>query len=214
MIPPILVGITGGSGSGKSWLARAIRTRFGEKQVTHIELDWYYRDLSHLDPKEAARTDFDAPEALELDLLQRHLKALLRGETVAAPQYAFSSFSRKATTRALLPTPIVVIEGLFALHLEELRDLYQLSVFVDTPADVRLIRRIRRDLEERGYELERILQFWERNAIPSFDRFVLPQREFTSYVWESLADKAFVPKFLADLQIRLARNATRPTPTR
>jgi len=211
MLKPVLIAITGGSGSGKSWLARHVQAHFGPQQAALLEQDWYYRDLSHLPAEEAAKTDFDAPESLELDLLERHLRALTSGNRINAPQYDFASFSRKKETVAVSPRPLIVVEGLFVLHPPTLANCFDTSIFVRTASDVRLLRRIRRDLAERGYDLERILDFWERNEIPSFDKYVAPQSINASLIWDSLQDRTFVPAFLADLQNRITRNADQPT---
>lgn len=211
MRKPILVGITGGSGSGKSWLAKKIVTHFGSETAALVAQDWYYRDLSAIPHDIAAKTDFDDPASLELDLLFTHLKLLATGSEIEAPQYAFAQFSRKAETVTVAPRPIVVIEGLFVLQHPEISKLLDTSVFVDTPADLRLLRRIRRDLSERGYELERILDFWERIQMPSFEKFVLPQRSQAQAIWDSPQDTAFVTAFLADLQSQISRNADQPT---
>lgn len=211
---PLLLGITGGSGSGKSWLARRICQELGPETATQIELDWYYRDLSELDPSLAAQTDFDDPDALELELLQKHLAALLEGHPVPTPRYDFSRYSRLPDSVSLPPKPLILIEGIFLLANPEIAKLLDISVFVETPDDIRLLRRIRRDLAERGYTLEQILSMWENHAYPSFQRFVLPQREKASLIWRSEEDTAFVPSFLADLRSRLARNAFQPTPPR
>lgn len=212
MLKPILIGISGGSGSGKSWLARRVQTHFSPSKVALLEQDWYYRDLSHLDSEIAAKTDFDAPDSLELDLLESHLQSLASGKTISAPQYDFSRFARKPTSLTVSPRPIIVLEGLFALHLPSLAKRFDISVFVHTPSDTRLLRRIRRDLSERGYELERVLSFWEQDQIPSFKKFIEPQRANASLIWDSLEDRAFVPAFLADLESRTTRNADQPTP--
>ncbi|MBK1876944.1 uridine kinase [Pelagicoccus mobilis] len=211
MLEPILIGITGGSGSGKSWLARHLQSHFGPQSAALLEQDWYYRDLSHLPSEKAAATDFDHPDALELDLLESHLRALSSGEPINAPQYDFSSFSREPETTLISPRPLIIVEGLFVLQHAPLAKRFDLSVFVHTPSDVRLLRRIRRDLSERGYQLDRILEFWEHDQIPSFDKFVAPQRANASFIWDSLKDNAFVPALLADLQKRTARNADQPT---
>lgn len=214
MRKPLLIGITGGSGSGKSWLARAVDAHFGPGLASHLELDWYYKDLSRMDRELAAQTNFDHPDSLELDLLERQLTELAAGKPVEAPQYDFSRFSRREATKRIDPTALIIVEGLFVLETPSLAQLFDVSVFVDTPSDIRLLRRIRRDLSERGYDLDRILQFWENNAHPMFERFVRPQRDHASRIWYSLEDKAFVPRFMADLEGRLARNADQPTPKR
>lgn len=209
---PIFVGITGGSGSGKSWLAHLLRKSLGSDTVALIEQDWYYRDLSHLPQYEAAKTDFDNPQAIEFDLLKSHMDALANGDSIEAPQYEFAKFSRKKERKTVCPRPIIIVEGLFVLHQSDLAKLLDISIFVDTPSDLRLLRRIRRDLSERGYQLDRVLNFWETNEIPSFEKFVFPQRASASVIWDSLEDSAFVPSFLADLQNRTTRDADQPTP--
>lgn len=212
MEKPVILGITGGSGSGKSWLARRTVEHFGPANACLLEQDWYYRDLSHLPVEEAARSNFDEPAALELDLLAAHLEDLANGVEVEAPQYDFSRFTRKKEVLKISPRPLIVVEGLFILGEPNLSEKLDLSVFVDTASDIRLLRRIRRDLSERGYQLERVLDFWERCEVPSFTKFVLPQRSSASLVWDSPQDTSFVPTFLADLQNRTSRNAAKPTP--
>lgn len=214
MQKPVLLGITGGSGSGKSWLARLLQAELGPEHASLLEQDWYYRDLSHLPSETAARTDFDDPAALETDLLERHLQELSAGRPIDAPQYDFSHFSRKPETRTIAPRPLVIVEGLFVLNRSSLSKALDLSVYVDTPSDIRLLRRIRRDLAERGYPLEQVLDFWERNQVPSFTKFVVPQREQAALIWNTAQDSAFVPALLADLQDRITRNAKQPTSQR
>ncbi len=211
MRKPTLLGITGGSGSGKSWLAQHLKEQFDPTQLTALQQDWYYRDLSHLPTEEAAKTNFDDPAALELDLLEEHLRLLQKGQSIKAPQYDFSSFSRKAETVTVHSCAIIVVEGLFVLHSQNISKLLDISVYVHTASDIRLLRRIRRDLSERGYELERILDFWEHDQVPSFTKFVQPQRGAASLIWDSIQDTALVPALLADLQNRTTRYADQPT---
>lgn len=211
MRKPILIGITGGSGSGKSWLARKIVSHFGSEHAVLLEQDWYYRDLSHLRHDEAAKTDFDEPESLELDLLRTQLDTLASGQAVDAPQYNFSQFTRRQHSIRIEPRPLIVIDGLFIIQHQPIFSILDRSIFVDTPSDVRLLRRIRRDLAERGYELERVLDFWERYQIPSYTKYVAPQRERAALIWDSQQDTAFVPAFLADLRNQISGNADQPT---
>ncbi len=204
---PFIIGITGGSGSGKSWLAEKLVAHFGPNVASHLEQDRYYRDQSQTPPAAAAQTNFDHPDALELELLRNHLQQLAAGNPIEAPIYDFARFSRRAETQTIRPTPLIVVEGLLVLHEPSLAKLFDLSLFVDAPADIRLLRRIRRDLQERGYPLERILEFWETRAHPMFERYVRPQADHASLIWRSLEDTAFVPRFLADLETRLAPHA-------
>lgn len=211
MPTPLIIGITGGSGAGKSTLASKIAGHFGTATAAVIEQDWYYKDLSHLAPEEAAQTNFDHPDALDLGLLAQHLTDLKGGLEITAPQYDFATFSRLESTVSLSSKPLIIVDGLFLLTDRALRKLLDLSVFVEVPSDIRLARRIRRDLAERGYPLQSILESWETRARPMFERFVAPQRKQATYLWKSLEDKAFVTHFLADLVNRLAINGHRPT---
>lgn len=212
MSAPIIVGICGGSGSGKSWLARELLNRLPPGAAAIIEQDWYYRDLSSLPHAEAEQTNFDHPDSLELDLLEEHLRQLASGAAVQAPRYEFSRFARAPETVTLLPAPVIFVEGLFILQPPSLRRLLDLSIFIEAPSDIRLIRRLRRDIAERGYALHQILDFWENRAHPMHERFVEPQRIHATRLWKSMQDSAFVPEILADLTERLSRNA--PTPPR
>lgn len=209
MQQPFAIGITGGTGSGKTWLAHALLAHLGPQSATLISQDWYYHDLSHLPPEQAAATNFDHPDAIEFELLENHLQSLLQGQSVKAPDYRFSSFSRAPDQHVLKPAPLIALEGTLILNRQRIRDLCSLTVFVDTPADIRLIRRIRRDLAERGYELERILDFWESKAHPMHARFVESCQAKAHKTWKSMEDRAFVPDFLADLEKRLASHADR-----
>ena len=202
----LIIGIAGGSGSGKTWLAKRIQERF-PAQSTLISHDWYYRDLSALPLQVASQSNFDQPDALETTLLIEHLDLLKNGHAVDAPDYDFARHMRRVGTRKLSPNPLIIVEGLFALENSQLRNRYSRSIFIDTPSDLRLIRRIRRDLTERGYELEDILKGWETHAMPMFESLVRPTAQFASTIWKSLVNKAFVEKFLSDLSRQMASHA-------
>lgn len=203
--PPLVVGITGGSASGKSWLAGEIQDRFPGKS-TLVSQDWYYRDLSHLDLAEASQTNFDHPDSIELELFVEQLTELKKGTEITAPDYRFSTYSRVHDAHLLAPQPLIIVEGLFVLHYLEICKLLDISIFIDVPDEVRLERRLGRDTQERGYSEETIRRAWERHARPMFERFVLPSAKQADHIWKSLEDKAFVPRFLADLEGQLARN--------
>ncbi len=211
--PSWLIGIAGGSGSGKSWLAEKLKSRF-EGQVACISQDWYYRDLSHLSLEEASKTNFDHPKSIEDRLLETHINELLQGRTISAPDYQFSNYTRIENQHVVQPFPIILFEGIFALHFPNIRALLDDSVFIEAAADIRLIRRIRRDLQERGYSLEQILDLWETRAYPMFKTFVEPSAKWAQHVWKTEEDNAFVEAFLVDLKNRLASNAGTENPER
>ena len=169
---PVVLGVAGCSGSGKTTLAARLAWELGG---LHFHFDNYYRDLSHLDPTERALTDFDDPEILERPLLAAQLGALARGEAIEQPVYDFATHARVAgRTVCLKAEGFLVVEGIFALHYEELLPVYDLRVFVEAPIEVCFERRLRRDVEERGRTAESVRRQWERTVRPSAERFVLP----------------------------------------
>jgi uridine kinase len=151
-----LIGIAGGTGSGKTTVAEKIVEAMPPGQALMVQQDAYYRDRSHLTPEERARINFDEPGALENELLAEQLRALKAGRPVDAPLYDFATHTRRRQTRRLDPCAIVVVEGILLFAVEEVRELFDLRLFVDTPDDVRLLRRIRRDLVDRGRDIDSI----------------------------------------------------------
>jgi uridine kinase len=152
----MLIGIAGGTGSGKTTLAKKLASALPAGQAASIEHDWYYRDRSHLDAAARALINFDEPDALENDLLLADLMALKPERPVDCPQYDFGSHTRRAERRPVLPRPIILVEGILLFAVPSLRDAFDLRLFVDTDDDVRLLRRVRRDLEERGRDMKSI----------------------------------------------------------
>ena len=173
--PPVrLVALTGGSGSGKSWLARRLKRRLGPLAGV-LSLDDFYRDLSALPPRERNRVNFDHPDAIEWSLFHACLRRLRRGESVALPRYNFATHTRHPRGRVWRPRGIVLLDGLWLLHRPELRRLYDLSVFCACPAELRLARRLARDQRERGRSRASILRQFRTQVAPMHDRFVEPQ---------------------------------------
>jgi uridine kinase len=153
---PIIIGIAGGTGSGKTTVATKIVQALPAGQALLLQQDSYYRDRSHLSPAERAGINFDEPDALENDRLARDLLALKQGKAVDGPQYDFATHTRRPETRRLEPCTIVVVEGILLFAVEEVRELLDLRIFVETPDDVRLLRRIKRDLTKRGRDIASI----------------------------------------------------------
>ena len=144
MTRPLVIGVAGGSGSGKSTVAEAMIRELAPTPVAHLAHDAYYRDLAHLPMEERSRQNFDHPDSLETELLVSHIDALREGETVRIPRYDFGRHVRRDETRVLDPAPVVLVEGVLILSDPDLRERLDLRVFVDTAADVRLARRLRR----------------------------------------------------------------------
>ena len=187
-----VVAVAGGSGSGKTTLVRRLVAALAGHEVLVLELDHYYRDLSHLEPAARDRVNFDHPDALELDLLHRHLEALQRGASVARPVYDFPTHTRKSATVALTTCPVVIVDGILALFDARVNALADLKVFVDADDDLRLARRIRRDIEERGRTLESTVSQYTATVKPMYQRFIAPTRQAADIVipWNSYNDRA------------------------
>jgi len=153
---PMLIGIAGGTGSGKTTVARKLAEALPAERAVLIQHDWYYRDRSHMDPAARALINFDEPDALENDLLLADLMALKANRPVDCPQYDFASHTRRTEVRQVLPRSIVLVEGILLFAVPAVRDVFDLRLFVDTDDDVRLLRRVRRDIEERGRDIQSV----------------------------------------------------------
>jgi len=173
---PLVVGVAGGSGSGKSTVVRALVRRLGGDTAVVIPHDAYYKDLSHLSAADRALANFDHPDSLETDLLLADLERLLEGDAVRLPRYDFATHTRSASTREVKPASVLILEGVLVLADARLRSLMDLKVFVDTAADVRLARRLRRDLSERGRSAASILDQYEATVRPMHEEFVEPSK--------------------------------------
>jgi uridine kinase len=169
---PFVVGIAGCSGSGKTTLARELAS---ELSATLLTLDLYYHDLAHLSHEERATQNFDHPDSLEASLLTQHVKQLADGEPVHTPVYDFASHTRiPGADETIHPSDVLIVEGILALHYEDLRAQYDLSIYVNAPQEVCLMRRIHRDVKERGRTEESVrLQYWE-TAHPMAEQYVIP----------------------------------------
>jgi uridine kinase len=178
--PPMMLAVAGASGSGKTTLAAELARTLGG---LHFPLDTYYRDLGHLPVEERALQNFDDPAMIDALLLASHLQALSQGHRIERPLYSFAEFTRiPGRTETIYPGPLVVVEGLFALYFPELRPLYQLSIFVDTPDDVCFARRLKRDVEERGRDPESVRRQYAATVRPCSLAFVRPLIDFADVV--------------------------------
>ena len=181
-LTPTLIGIAGGSGSGKTTLASAIHKHLGKQQSLLMACDWYYKDLRHLTPGDRAAVNFDHPDSLDIDLFTRQIHELKAGDAVKRPIYDFTTHTRKPDSRVLHPTSIVLIEGILLFAIESVRSLLDLRIFVDTPADIRFIRRLMRDIEERGRTVDSAIQQYLTTTRPMHYAFVEPSQVFADVV--------------------------------
>jgi uridine kinase len=179
---PVVIGIAGGSGSGKTTVLRKIVEAFGPAYIAVLEHDAYYRDLSHLPFEERVQVNFDHPDALETELLRAHLDALLAGKPIEKPVYNFTTHTRAPYTIRVEPRPVIILEGILVLAEPLLRERMDIKLYVDAPDDVRLIRRIRRDMEERGRTIESILAQYERTVRPMHLEFVEPSKRLADVI--------------------------------
>lgn len=200
--PRIILGLAGGSGSGKSWLAKALVDAFPE-QTALVCHDWYYRDNGGLDEAAALKLNFDHPHSLETALMCRQLDQLMAGKTVDAPRYDYATHARLKETRRVEPRPLIILDGILVLNEKALRDRMTVSVFIETPDDIRLMRRVRRDCNERRVDLEETLRLYEHCVRPMHKRFVEPSSHHATWIWSQLEDKSFPALLIRDLKRRL-----------
>ena len=177
----LVIGIAGGTGSGKTTLMNNLIQRF-EGSVTVLSHDNYYRRNDHLTYEERCRINYDEPAALETDLMAQHLEALRRGETIQCPVYDFANHNRSNDTIEIAPRNVIIVEGILIFENEELRDLMDIKIFVDTDADVRLCRRIKRDVNKRGRSLESVLTQYQETVKPMHEKYVEPSKKYANLV--------------------------------
>lgn len=177
-----VIGIAGGSGSGKTTIARSVLESVGRDRVAFVPHDAYYRDQSHLSFEERIRINYDHPDSLENELLAEHLRALRSGATIRRPVYDFTTHTRTDRTVTVEPHPVIVVEGILVLAEAELRELFDLRIFVDADGDLRLLRRLRRDVLERGRTFESVLEQYEATVRPMHLRFVEPSKRYADII--------------------------------
>ncbi len=178
----ILMGIAGASGSGKTLVANTLYQTLGSEKVAIIQEDSYYRDLADMPFTERAGVNYDHPDAFDHGLLIEHCHRLLNGETVYLPQYDYTTHSRKAETRTIGPHQVIILEGILVLAIPGLRDLMDIKIYVDTDPDICLIRRLQRDIKERGRTLESVLKQYEETVRPMYLQFIEPSKRYADII--------------------------------
>ena len=177
-----IIGIAGGTGSGKTTVVKRISKALSPHYAAVIPLDSYYNDTTGLTPEERAAINFDHPDAFDWKLLTEHIKMLKNGEAVEQPTYSYIESNRQKETVHVDPKPVIIIEGIMALHYKKLRDMMDLKIFVDTDDDVRLIRNIRRDVVERGRTVDMVLDRYEKVLKPMHEQFIEPTKKFADLI--------------------------------
>jgi uridine kinase len=203
---PVVIGVAGGSGSGKTTVVRRILDSLGPDQVTVIEHDRYYRDRNDLRLEERAALNYDHPDSLETDLLVRHVEALRAGSGVDVPMYDFSRHARKRTTEPMAPRRAVIVEGILIYTDAALRALMDVKVFVDTDDDTRFIRRLQRDIAERGRTLQSVIDQYLGTVKPMHLEFVEPSKRYADIIIPQGGHNAVA----TDMLMTLIRSLTAP----
>ncbi len=177
----LVIGIAGGTGSGKTTLMKNIMNRFGDV-VTVLSHDNYYRRRDELTYEERCQINYDEPAALETDLMARHLDKLRQGQSIDCPVYDFTQHNRSSETVKIVPKNVIIVEGILIFENQPLRDLMDIKIFVDTDADVRLCRRIKRDVNKRGRTLESVLLQYQQTVKPMHEKYVEPSKKYADIV--------------------------------
>ncbi len=179
---PIIIGVAGGSGSGKTTVSQAILTRVGRERIAYIQHDSYYRDLTHLTFDERTRVNYDHPDSLENDLLVRHLDQLFAGQPVEVPIYDFTVHNRAVQTELVQPHPVVMVEGILIFADKELRERMDVKIYVDADADLRVVRRLLRDVSERGRSPQSVIDQYLNMVRPMHLEFVEPSKRYADII--------------------------------
>ena len=183
MAKPIIIGIAGGSASGKTSIAKRLKKVFEESQsVVIIRLDDYYKCQDHLPMEERTKTNYDHPFAFDMDLLVEHLDALANGQAIEKPTYDYVNHTRAKETETISPCDVLVLEGLFVLEDETLRSRLDMKIFVDTDADIRFIRRLKRDVRDRGRTLESVVEQYTQTVRVMHNLFIEPSRRHADII--------------------------------
>jgi len=179
---PIIIGVAGGTASGKTTVSDAILERVGRDRIAYIEHDSYYRDLSHLPLEERRKLNVDHPDALETKLLVSHLRQLQAGEAIEVPVYDFATYQRRHETRHVEARGVILVEGILIFVGKELREMMDIKLYVDTDADLRFIRRLQRDTRERGRTVEMVIKQYLNTVRPMHLEFVEPSKRYADVI--------------------------------
>jgi uridine kinase len=207
---PFLIGIAGGTGSGKTTVARRIYQSLHLDSAVFLDYDSYYKELGHLSIEERARINFDHPDSLDNDLFIEHLERLIAGLPIEKPVYDFTRHTRAPQTIPVQPRDVILVDGILLFAEERLREMFDLKIFVDTEADVRFIRRLRRDLEERGRSLESVIDQYLTTVRPMHFEFVEPTKRYADVILpRGGQNTAGIEVIAARVRERLAEKARR-----
>ncbi len=178
----LIIGIAGGTGCGKTTVVKQLIDELPKGEVGVISQDSYYNDLSHLQLEERRKTNFDHPKSIDFDLLEAHLKALKSGDSINQPVYSFLECNRTEKTIPTHPSKVMIVEGILILTNAKIRDMFDIKIFVHADSDERLIRRLKRDVNERGWNLDETLEKYQCNIKPMHEQFIEPSKEYADII--------------------------------
>ncbi|MEM1338163.1 MAG: uridine kinase [Bacteroidota bacterium] len=178
----LIIGIAGGTGCGKTTVVQQIIEQLPQGEVAVISQDSYYKDLSHLTKKERGQVNFDHPNSIDFELLIQHLQAIKSGKTIEIPVYSFVEETRLSETTTTVPKKVIIVEGILVLSNPKLRELFDIKIYVHADSDERLIRRLQRDIKERGHDLEKVLYRYQNAVKPMHNEFIEPSKEYADII--------------------------------
>lgn len=178
----LIIGIAGGTGCGKTTVVNQIVNELPDNEVCVISQDSYYKDTSHLTYDERVKINFDHPQSIDFELLCEHLKALRKGETIEQPVYSFVEHNRTTQTVTTKPSKVIIVEGILILTNPKIRDMFDIKIYVQTDSDERLIRRLKRDIVERGRDIDEVLDRYQNTLKPMHQQFIDPTKEFADLI--------------------------------
>ena len=179
---PIILGISGGTGAGKTFTVNNLLEAYPEGDNISINLDSYYKDLIHMDYRDRIKQNFDHPSSIDIDLIEDHLRQVTEGSDINVPTYDFSKHIRLKETRTISKSKIIILEGIFALHYAQLRKLYMIKIFIETPEIIRFERRLHRDVRERGRTLESVKKQYDSTVLPMHEKFIEPSKKYADLI--------------------------------
>ena len=179
---PIILGMAGGTGSGKTYTVNRLLEIYSVDNITTIGQDSYYKDLRHIGYKDRIRQNFDHPDSIDIELFENHLKQISLGADINIPIYDFSNHVRLYETKTISQSKIIIVEGIFALHYPQLRKLYTIKIFIETPENVRFNRRLNRDIKERGRTIKSVKKQYETTVLPMHEEFIEPSKKHAEII--------------------------------
>jgi uridine kinase len=195
----MIIGIAGGSGAGKTTVASTIAERLGKENVAYLSQDWYYNDRSNMTLKEREKENLDHPKAFDTKLLVSHLNLLRQGMPIEVPVYDYSIHSRTRDTVNMTPKSVAILEGILVLAIEDLRSILDFKVFVDADPDIRLIRRLERDIKERGSTYDKTIERYLSTVKPMYDAFIEPSKRYADIIVPRGGQNDNATNLLADM---------------